>query len=152
MDKLRLDGPADAKAELEQVMEFNGIAAIREGNNFRFLLSSKGVKWETLCCPTEDGAALIYGIYPFRVTDGKKAEAFCRRVNEAARYGAMLYRDEMLAFRIGADLFDVYSAYETLGRALEYSAGIMTRFWVQASAAAEGNPAPAKQQQQTQSI
>ena len=147
MDELRLDGPADAKAELAQVLELNGIAAIQEGSNYRFLLSSKGVKWETICCPTEDGAVLIYGIYPFRVSDGKKADAFCRRVNEAARYGAMLYRDEMLAFRIGADLFDIYSAYETLGRALEYSAGIMTRFWVQASAVAEGNPAPAKQQQ-----
>ena len=145
MDKLRLDGPADAKAELEQMMEFNGIASKQEGQDYRFLLSSKGLKWETLCRPTGDGAVLIYGIYPFRVTDGKKAEAFCRRVNEAARYGAMLYRDEMLTFRIGADLFDVFSAYETLGRALEYSAGIMTRFWVQASAAAEHAPAPANE-------
>ena len=151
MDKLRLDGPADATAELEQVMEFNGIAAVSEGRNYRFLLSSRGVKWETLCCPTEDGAVLIYGIYPFRVRDGKKAEAFCQRVNAAARYGAMLYRDETLVFRIGADLFDVYSAYETLGRALEYSAGIMVRFWVQASAAAERSPEGTNNDKQNQS-
>ena len=134
MDELPLNGPADAKAELAQMLELNGIAAVQEGDNYRFLLGSKGVKWETVCCPTEDGAVLIYGVYPFHAGDGRKAEAFCRRVNEAARYGAMLYRDETLMFRIGADLFDVYSAYETLGRALEYSAGIMTRFWVQASA------------------
>ena len=137
MDELRLNGPADAKAELAQMLELNGIAAVQEGDNYRFLLGSKGVKWETVCCPTEDGAVVIYGIYPFRACDGGKAEAFCRRVNEAARYGAMRYRDETLTFRIGADLFDVYSAYETLGRALEYSAGIMTRFWVQASAVSE---------------
>ena len=137
MDKLRLDGPADARAELEQVMEFNGIASKQEGQDYRFLLSSKGLKWETLCRPTGDGAVLIYGIYPFRVSDRKKAEAFCQRVNAAARYGAMLYQDETLLFRIGADLFDVFSAYETLGRALEYCAGIMVRFWVQAASAAE---------------
>ena len=152
MDKLRLDGPADAKAELEQAMEFNGINAKREGRNYRFLLSSKGLKWETLCCPTEDGAVLIYGIYPFRVSDGRQAEAFCQRVNAVARYGAMLYRDETLLFRIGADLFDVFSAYETLGRALEYSAGIMVRFWVQAASAANsfsGFPNDEKQNQST---
>ena len=137
MDKLRLDGPADASAELEQILEFNGIPAVQEGRDYRFLLSCKGLKWETVCSPTDDGAVLIYGIYPFRVSSGEKAEAFCRRVNDAARYGAILYRDERIVFRIGADLFDVYSAYETLGRALEYSAGIMVRFWVQASAAAE---------------
>ena len=142
MDELLLDGPADAEAELQQLMEFNGIPAIREGRNFRFLLSSKGLKWETLCCPGENGAALIYGIYPFRVSSGSRAEAFCQRVNAAARYGAMLYRDEALVFRIGADLFDIYTAYETLGRALEYCAGIMVRFWVQASAAADLPEAP----------
>lgn len=140
MDKLRLDGPADAKAELEQMMEFNGIASRQEGQDYRFLFSSNGLKWETLCRPTEDGAVLIYGIYPFRVCDRKKAEAFCQRVNAAARYGAMLYQDETLLFRIGADLFDVFSAYETLGRALEYSAGTMVRFWVQAASAAESVP------------
>ena len=147
MDKLRLDGPADAKAELEQVLEFNGITAVQEGRNYRFLLASKGLKWETLCCPTEDGAVLIYGLYPFRVRDTARAAAFCRRVNAAARYGAMLYRDETLLFRIGADLFDVYSAYETIGRALEYSAGIMARFWVQASAAGDGPAVPAENTQ-----
>ena len=146
MDKLRPDGPADAGTELEQVMEWNGITAKREGRNYRFLLSSRGLKWETVCCPTEDGAVLIYGIYPFRVTDAAGAEAFCRRVNAAARYGAMLYREERLVFRIGADLFDVYSAYETIGRALEYSAGIIARFWVQAASAAEGSQTPGNQQ------
>ena len=142
MDELRLNGPADAKAELIQMLELNGIAAVQEGNNFRFLLGSKGVKWETICCPTGDGAVLIYGVYPFHARDGSRAEAFCRRVNEAARYGAMLYRDETLMFRIGADLFDVYSAYETLGRAQEYSAGIMARYWVQASAVSRHRPTP----------
>ena len=146
MDELRLDGPADAEAELQQLMEFNGIPAVREGRNYRFLLGSKGLKWETLCCPGENGAVLIYGIYPFRVCDSGRAQAFCQRVNAAARYGAMLYRDEALVFRIGADLFDIYSAYETLGRALEYCAGIMVRFWVQASAAAEKTTAPNKQE------
>ena len=150
MDKFRLDGPADAKAELEQLLELNGIAAAPEGRNYRFLLSSRGLKWETLCCPTEDGAVLIYGIYPFRAGDGKKAEAFCRRVNDEARYGAMLYRDGMLIYRIGADLFDTFSAYETLGRVLEYSAGIMTRFWVQASTASESSSAPEHHAQETQ--
>ena len=151
MDKLRLDGPADAKAELEQMLEFNGINARQEDRNYRFLLSSKGLKWETLCCPTEDGAVLIYGIYPFRVCDGRKASAFCQRVNASARYGAMLYRNETLLFRIGADLFDVFSAYETLGRALEYSAGIMVRFWTQAASAAEKFPGDSKVEKQNQS-
>ena len=45
------------------------------------------------------------------------------------------------------DLFDIYSAYETIGRALEYSAGIMARFWVQASAAGDGPAVPAENTQ-----
>jgi len=134
MDKFRLDGPADAETELEQLLEFNGIAAVRDGKDFRFILSSKGVKWETVCSPTADGAAMLYGIYPFTVADREYAMQLCTRVNRSARYGAMFLEEDRLVFRIGADLFDVYSAYETLGRALEYSAGIMTRFWVQASA------------------
>jgi len=138
MDKFRLDGPADAETELEQLLELNGITAVREERGYRFILSSKGVKWETVCSPTEDGAVMIYGIYPFEATDTHTAEQFCGRVNRTARYGAMLQDQNRLVFRIGADLFDVYSAYETLGRALEYSAGIMTRFWVQASAASKG--------------
>jgi len=136
VSKLKLDGPADAEKELLQLLEFNDIKAQKEGKNLRFILSSKGVKWETLCCPTDDGAVLIYGIYPFKVTDKEKALDFCQCVNKEARYGSMIYDDCRLAFRIGSDLFDIYSAYETLGRALEYSAGIMTRFWVKATTVA----------------
>jgi len=138
MDDLRLDGPADAEAELAQLLELNGIEAVQEGKSFRFLLSSHGVKWETVCSPTQDGAVIVYGIYPFPVENTPAAQNFCNRVNQSARYGAMLLDQGRLVFRIGADLFDVYSAYETLGRALEYSAGIMVRFWVQASAASKG--------------
>jgi len=137
MDKFRLDGPADAETELEQLLELNGITAVCEDHNFRFLLSSCGVKWETVCSPTKDGAVMIYGIYPFPASDNERTRSFCSRVNQAARYGAMFVEQNRLVFRIGADLFDVFSAYETLGRALEYSAGIMTRFWVQAAAASK---------------
>jgi len=140
MDEPQLRGHADAKAEVMQILSYNGIEAVQERDSFRFLLSSKGVKWEMLCCPTEDGAVILYGIYPFRVTDEAAAHSFCRRVNDKARYGAMLLQQERLTFRIGADLFDPYCAYETLGRALEYCAGIMTRFWVQAAAAARHDP------------
>ena len=95
---------------------------------------------------TEDGAnllsryteqaVLIYGYYPFSVTNRELARDLCEQVNRQAIFGSMLLLEKHLAFRTGADLFDAYSAYEHIGRALEYNAGIMVRFWNQAASCA----------------
>ena len=44
---------------------------------------------------------------------------------------------ERIVLRVSADLFDAYSAQESITRALEYSAGVMKHFWTQMEACAK---------------
>ena len=80
---------------------------------------------------------VIYGRYPFSVRDTDAALRLCADVGRQAVMGAMFPDGETLVFRTGAVLFDSYSAYEQLGRALEYNAGIIVRFWAAAALCAE---------------
>jgi hypothetical protein len=89
------------------------------------------------CQPTDDSAVLVFSLYPFYVKPSEMVRKFCNYVNTQVRYGSMFYENGRLVFRTGADLFDIYSAYETIARALEYNAGVIARFWVRASACAE---------------
>lgn len=137
MDKFRIDGPIDAGLELRALLNYNHISFVEEKNGMRFIFVDRGLKWETFCQPTDDSAVLIFGLYPFYVKSSGMVHKFCNYVNTQARYGSMFCENERLVFRTGADLFDIYSAYETIARALEYNAGVIVRFWVRASACAE---------------
>lgn len=132
MQKFQIGDQADAAQELEDLLNYNGFAFQREGSKFRMVFADRGFKWETVCVCLEQ-TVLIYGYYPFPAADREKARCLCEEVNRQALFGSMLLLGKRLAFRTGADLFDAYSAYEHIGRALEYNAGIMVRFWNRAA-------------------
>ena len=132
MQKFQIGDQADAAGELEALLNYNGFAFQRQDGKFRMVFADRGFKWETVCVCLEQ-TVLIYGYYPFPISDGERARSLCGEVNRQALFGSMLLLDNRLAFRTGADLFDAYSAYEHIGRALEYNAGIMVRFWNQAA-------------------
>lgn len=135
MQKFQIGDQADAALELEALLNYNGFAFQRQGSRFRMVFADRGFKWETVCVCQEQ-TVMIYGYYPFSVTNREMARDLCEQVNRQAIFGSMLLLEKHLAFRTGADLFDAYSAYEHIGRALEYNAGIMVRFWNQAASCA----------------
>lgn len=119
--------PASA-AVLEDLLRYNGFHYRGEDGQFHLVFTDRGCKWETtfLCL---EGAVLIYGRYPFPAADTVQAQGLCQEINRQVLYGSMFLAEGHLVFRTCADLYDPYSAYEQLGRALEYNAGVMIRFW-----------------------
>lgn len=124
-------------------------------SRFLTILTDRGCKWETVFVCRES-TVLIYGRYPFLIAAGKRALETCEEINRQVIFGSMILLDEAgvknrkdetgehtaggkqrMAFRTAADLFDAYSAYEQIGRALEYNAGVMVRFWMQAFSCAD---------------
>lgn len=132
MQKFQIGDQADAAQELEDLLHYNGFAFRRQDGKFRMVFADRGFKWEAVCVCLEQ-TVLIYGYYPFPVADRERARSLCEEVNRQVLFGSMLLLEKHLAFRTGADLFDAYSAYEHIGRALEYNAGVMVRFWNQAA-------------------
>ena len=128
MGKFQIGDRADAVEEMESLLRYNGFDFQKDGERFRLVFSDRGCKWETICACL-DHAVLIYGYYPFLIADRKRAAALCESVNRQVLFGSMLALEERVAFRTGADLFDAYSAYEHIGRALEYNAAVVVRFW-----------------------
>ena len=135
MEKFLIGDKADPAAELVHLLEYNGFAYRRDGDRFRVVFTDRGCKWETVCICREQ-SVLFYGLYPFPLRDAAKARELCGLVNSQVLFGALFPSGERLVFRTCADLFDLYSAYESLGRALEYNASVMVRFWRQMSACA----------------
>lgn len=134
----RFDEAVDAAVELEELLCYNGFAFRREGGRFHLVFSDRGCKWETMCVCRER-LVLIYGRFPLPVADPARARALCEEVNRQVVLGSMLLSEGRLVFRTGADLMDGYTAYEHIGRALEYNAGVMVRFWPQMAACAAAN-------------
>lgn len=138
MEKFQIGEQADAAAELEALLRYNGFSFRRDGELFRMVFADRGFKWETVCvCPGR--TVLIYGRYPFPAVDRERARKVCEEINRQVMFGSMFLSDGRVVFRTGADLFDAYSAYEHIGRALEYNAGVMTRFWNKIAACAGKN-------------
>ena len=128
MAKFQIGDQADPAEELEFLLRYNAFDYQREGQRFRLVFSERGRKWETICACMEQ-AVLIYGYYPFRVADRARATALCEEINRQVLFGSMMTWKERVVFRTGADLFDAYSAYEHIGRALEYNASVVMRLW-----------------------
>ena len=135
MDKLQIGEPVDAAVELEELLHYNGFSFRREGNRFYLVFSDRGCKWETLCI-CRNQMVLFYGRYPFPVMESESIRTVCEEINRQVVMGSMFVADGRVIFRTGADLFDAYSAYEHMGRALEYNAGVMVQFWKQVAACA----------------
>lgn len=141
MKKFQIGDSVDALVELESLLEYNHIAYVKDSGEYRFIFADRGLKWETVCRPLQEGAVLIYGFYPFKLTSCPAVQQFCESVNSRVRYGAMMFQDDQLVFRTCADLFDIYSSYETIARALEYNADVIVRFWVRAASCMQNTAA-----------
>ena len=138
MENLYTGEPLDAAAELEYLLQHNGFSYQREENRFSLVFADRGCKWETLgLC--RGGQVLLYGSYPFPVQESDRTLRLCQEINRQVVMGSMVLAEGRAVFRTGADLLDAYSAYEQIGRALEYNAGVMVRFWAQMAACAAGH-------------
>ena len=138
MDKLQIGDPVDAAAELEDLLRYNGFSYRREGDRFYLVFADRGCKWETLCV-CRGQTVVFYSRYPFRTAAADAARQACEEINRQVILGSLFLSEGYAVFRTGADLFDAYSAYEHIGRALEYNAGVMVRFWTRMAACAAGN-------------
>lgn len=130
-DKFTIGEAPDPVSEVRNLLLYNDFLYEEEEGRFILWFMDRGMKWKTEISVLGQ-CVLIYGIYPFAVFEGEEREAFLREVNEQAVFGAMIAADDRLLFRTAADLFDAYSAYEQIGRSLEYNAGIITAFWEKA--------------------
>ena len=133
----RFDALPDGGAELEALLERSGVEYRREGARFRFLFSSRGCKWETVCDCREE-LVLVYGIHPGQVRDQQAALALCSQLTGQTVRGGFFLQEDHIVFRTRADLFDFCDAQEILTRALENNAHLHSNFWEQMSAGAEG--------------
>lgn len=130
MERLSFGELPDAAAELEDLLQYNGFFYHRNENRFSLLFEDSGRKWETVCI-CRGSLLLIYGRFPFSVRNYGQVRAFCEDVNRQVVSGSMFLLEERVVFRTSADLFDAYTAHEQIGRAMEYNANVITRFWTQ---------------------
>ena len=133
MDKLQIGEPVDAISELEELLRYNGFSYRRDGGRFYLVFADRGYKWETMCVCREQ-TVLFYSRYPFPIAETDAARRACGEIDRQVMMGSMFLSEGRAVFRTAADLFDPYSAYEHIGRALEYNAGVIVRFWAQMAA------------------
>lgn len=135
MEQLRFDGPIDAAEELRALLARSGVDFKTEGRRFRFVFSSGGCKWQTVCdCDGE--RAFIYGIFPLEVKNREAALELCAKISSVVILGGCFPSEGRIIFRTSAELRELCMAQEQLLRALEYNAAVMTKFWAEMSAAA----------------
>lgn len=128
MDRFTVDTDISPEDELISLLEFSGIQYLREDTGIRFLLADGNNKWETLCQFTKK-AVIIYGIFPFESSGSEKTLSRLNEINRQLTMGGMFLLDGTIVMRTCADLFDAFSASETIARALEYNAGAICKFW-----------------------
>lgn len=138
MSRFHFEQPLDAAAELADLLSLSGVDYERTGNRFRFLFSSRGRKWQTVC-DCEGERVLVYGIHPTPVRDEISALATCSNINAQVVMGGCFLSEGRLIFRTGAELFEPCAAAEALTRALEYNAAVMTAFWAAMEKGAAGS-------------
>ena len=124
----------DAEKELKYLLQYNSYEF--DGNNGHYSLRFRDDDkvWTTEFEVIEE-KILIWGIYPFEMRDLKKGMDFCNSSNLQTVMGAFSVYKAHLTYRTSADLFDAYSSYECLARALEYNANVIIHFWSKASEA-----------------
>jgi hypothetical protein len=126
------DRPADKyalspEAELVGLLRYNGIQYVVRKGRYCFLFAQGQKQWETICqCARH--MVLVYGQYPFQA-DPQRAARALTEINAILVRGAMFLQGAAVVMRTGADLFDAYSAYETIARTLEYNANAVAAFW-----------------------
>lgn len=128
-------GP-DAGAEIKNLLDYNGFYYREDDGGFAMTMEDRGCRWNCLIMG-EQSWVTVTSCYPFRV-EQREAEEFCSRVNRMLVFGSMYWAEGTLVCRTSADIFDGYMAYEAIGRALEYNAGVMVEFWADAAALEAG--------------
>ena len=119
-------GDVNPRDELIALLEHNTMRYIEDGESVRLSFAQDGCKWETVFRFAKN-TVLVYGIYPFRMCEPDMARV--NAINARLVQGSLFFHEGAVVVRTGAELIDVYSAYETIARAVEYNAGAMVEFW-----------------------
>lgn len=131
------DVPPDGGAELAALLERSGVDFRREGERFRFLFTSRGCKWQTVC-DCQENLVLVYGIHPVRVTNTTESLALCSQINRRVIQGSFFLQEERFIFRTSAELTERLEAQARIARALEYNAAVLSAYWERLAAGAQG--------------
>jgi len=127
-DKFFINKGLSAEEELLNLLRYNGIQYSGQGGEYRFVFSENGRKWRTIC-KCRGSTVMIYGLYPFELAEDLKAVHTVSEINAKLAYGCLFVLDGKAAMRTSAGLFDAYTAYEMIARALEYNADAVISFW-----------------------
>lgn len=128
----------DAEKELKYLLGYNGYSFAGENGHYSLKFRDDGNIWTTEFEILEE-KILIWGIYPFECRNQERGLEFCNASNLQTVMGAFSLYKAHLTYRTTADLFDAYSSYECLARALEYNANVIIHFWSRASEASFGS-------------
>ena len=126
--KFFIDKNISAEDELLNLLRYNGVQFSVQAGEYRFVFSENGRKWRTIC-KCHGSTVMIYGLYPFEVADDLPAARMVSEINAKLARGCLFFSGGKAVMRTSAGLFDAYSAYETIARALEYNAGAVMSFW-----------------------
>ncbi|MDO4962111.1 MAG: hypothetical protein Q4E57_09760 [Eubacteriales bacterium] len=150
VDKFTIEEQPDAAKEVLRLLEYNDIAYTEEGGTYYMTFSDGMHKWETRI-HVEGQRVLICSAYPYLISTLPNASAVpeaasalpeneaqaaaavlmdrINEINAELAEGALFIHGDRIIVRTGADLFDAFSAYEQLARALEYNAEVLAGYW-----------------------
>ena len=128
MEPVLWDAPLSGAEQLAAVLDHSGVDYRRDGDEFRFVFSSRGCRWQMIG-RGEGERVLLYAIHPTPVTDRHSALELCSYINSMAVEGSCFLQDQRIVFRTQAKLIEACAAREMVLQALEYSASVMTFFW-----------------------
>ena len=124
----------DAEKELKYLLSYNSFDHQGEMGHYSLKFRDGDRIWTNEFEVMKE-KILIWGVYPFECMDIQKGMEFCNTSNLQTVMGAFFIYKAHLTYRTSADLFDAYSSYECLARALEYNANVIIHFWSKASEA-----------------
>ena len=119
---------------MKYLLNYNSYDYEGDSGHYSLRFRDRGKIWTSEFEVIEE-KILIWGIYPFECIDPEKGMDFCNSSNLQTVMGAFSVYKAHLTYRTSADLFDAYSSYECLARALEYNANVIIHFWSKASEA-----------------
>lgn len=127
--------PLSAAEELRQLLDYNQIRYQVAGGSYYMRFADGARQWETVITCAEN-TVLLYGIFPFPLKKSPVLWELLNEINGALICGSVFLQDGAIILRTEADVLDIYTAYETIARALEYNAAAVSKFWAKLQAAA----------------
>lgn len=128
MERFLIDRHISPRDELIALLAYNGVKYSEDKEGLRFALEDGPHVWETVC-RYAGLTVLIYGLYPFETAGGEQTLRVLDRINGELTRGSMFLGGGRVVMRTGADLYDAFSAYEAIARAIEYNAGAIVKYW-----------------------